>query len=279
MRSFWAMVAAAESVEEPEPDLMVWLSEQWWTPWVMLAGFSIVGLWMVRSIVHHHGRDRQIAKAAARAGMEYREQDGLGLSKVAFHHMSSGEGRGWTATHVVTMAARDGARVHAFDARSWVQLAVSERRDGERSVRRHRGGSDAGADRIVRKHSGATKTAAMAPLPIVAPHLVVGRENIVSKAFAAATRIDLDVESEFFNRSYHVIGTDRRFARAILDARMIDLMVSTEGRITFEFLGTWLLLHTEQLDPDLLPGLARLADEMRRVVPQLVIDRWSPSAV
>ena len=114
----------------------------------------------------------------------------------------------------------------------------------------------------------------MACLPFHAPRLVVGRENLVSKLFATATRIDLDVESEAFNRSYHVIGEDRSFARELLDARMIDLMVSTEGKITFEFFGHWLLLHTQQVDAGLMPGLARLADEMRRVVPSLVVQRW-----
>ena len=64
------------------------------------------------------------------------------------------------------------------------------------------------------------------------------------------------------------------FAREVLDARMVDLMVSTEGKITFEFLGRWLLLHTEQIEPELLPGLARLADEMRQVVPALVAQKW-----
>lgn len=277
MSSFWAVAIAAESVnpfEEPEEDGLVWLAEQWWTPWAMLAVFTIVGFWMVRSLVLHRGRAPQIERAAAASAMQYREQDGFGLSRVKFQHMARGEGRGWTASQVVTMEASDGADVHAFDVRSWTEYAVSERSNGERNMRRHRSGRGSVTDQIVRRYAGATQTAAMAPLSINAPQLVVGRENIVSKVFAAATRLDLDVESEFFNRSYHVIGTDREFAKAVLDAQMIDLMVSTEGKITFEFFGRWLLLHTEQLDPALMPGLARLADQMRQVVPQLVIDRW-----
>jgi hypothetical protein len=277
MSSFWAVAIAAESVnpfEEPEEDGLVWLAEQWWTPWAMLAVFTIVGFWMVRSLVLHRGRAPQIERAAAASAMQYREQDGFGLSTVKFQHMAKGEGRGWTASQVVTMEASDGADVHAFDVRSWTDYAVSELSDGEKKLRRHRLGRGSVTDQIVRRYAGATQTAAMAPLAINAPQLVVGRENIVSKVFAAATRLDLDVESEFFNRSYHVIGTDREFAKAVLDAQMIDLMVSTEGKITFEFFGRWLLLHTEQLDPALMPGLARLADQMRQVVPQLVIDRW-----
>ena len=271
MSSFWP----AAAIEEPREDgALVWLSEQWWTPWVLLAVFSVVGLWMIRSLLHHRGRDGQVARAATASGMDYRDQDGFGLSKVAFHHMARGDGRGWTASHVVTLTARDGAKIHAFDVRSWTEFAVNSNAQGEKTVRRSRVGEGRVSDRIQRKHQGATQSAAMAPLPINAPRLVVGRENLASKLFVTATRLDLDVESEMFNRSYHVIGEDRAFAREVLDARMVDLMVSTEGKITFEFLGRWLLLHSEQIEPELLPGLARLADEMRQVVPALVAQKW-----
>lgn len=282
MTPFWTGLAgmAQQPFEDPtEQDPLVWLSEQWWTPWVMLIGFCAVGLWMIRSLLHHRGRDRQVERAAQTSGMDYRAEDGFGLSKVGFHHMARGDGRGWTASHVVTLTSRDGAKVHAFDVRSWTEFAVNETAQGEKTIRRARVGEGMASDRIMRKHQGATQSAAMAPLPINAPRLVVGRENLVSKVFASATRIDLDVESELFNRSYHVIGEDREFARAVLDAQMIDLMVSTEGKITFEFFGRWLLLSTEQIEPELMPGLARLADEMRRVVPPLVIRKWGHTPV
>ncbi|MEQ8840963.1 MAG: hypothetical protein RIB98_08275 [Acidimicrobiales bacterium] len=272
MKSFWP---AAQPFEDPDDgDALVWLSEQWWTVWVFLVISLVVGLWILRSIAHHRGRGRQISAAAADAGMDYREQDGFGLSRVGFHHMASGDGRGWTASHVVTLTGRDGAKVHTFDVRAWTEFAVNTKANGDRTMARARVGNRRAGDRITRKHQGATRSAAMAPLPIHAPRLVIGRERLVSKAFATATRIDLDVESEFFNRNYHVIGEDRRFAREILDAQMIDYMVSTEGKITFEFLGGWLLLHTVQVTPDLVPGLARLADEMRRAVPPLVVQKW-----
>ena len=222
--------------------------------------FTVVGLWMIRSLLHHRGRSHRIERAARAAGMDYREQDGFGLSRIEFHHMARGDGRGWTANHVVTHEARDAVKVHAFDVRSWTEYRVTEDRNGEKTVRRRRAGEGSRTDRILRRHQGATQTAAVAPLPINAPRLVIARENAASKLFTRATRLDVDVESEAFNRSYHVIGADLGFARELLDARMIDLMVSTEGRITFEFFGTWLLLHTDQLDPELLPGLARLAE-------------------
>ena len=260
-----------------EEDLFTWLSDQWWTPWVMFGVSIVVGLWMIRSLVLHRGRAHQIERAAASAGMQYREQDGFGLSKLGFHHMARGDGKGWSASHVVTMDHGGRRKTHAFDVRSWVEYTVTEDRQGQQVVRRGTSKDSPASAKVVRKFTGGTSTAALAKLPINAPRLVIARENLASKLFSAATRLDLDVESEAFNRWYHVIGSDRAFAREILDARMIDFMTQTEGKISFEFHGNWLLLHTVQLEPELMPGLARLAEQMSRVVPQLVIDRW-PSA-
>ena len=56
-----------------DDDFLTWLSGQWWAPWAMLVVFMVVGLWMIRSMVIHRGRARQIERAAAAAGMRYRE--------------------------------------------------------------------------------------------------------------------------------------------------------------------------------------------------------------
>ena len=69
---------------------------------VMLAVFSIVGLWMIRSLLHHRGRDRQVRMAAEAAGMGYREHDGFGLSKIALRRISVVMIRTWAPPLIVT---------------------------------------------------------------------------------------------------------------------------------------------------------------------------------
>ncbi|MEZ5167449.1 MAG: hypothetical protein R2695_13515, partial [Acidimicrobiales bacterium] len=173
MSSFWTLVGVASS-DQSEEDVFVWLSEQWWTPWAMLVAFSAVGFWMVRSMVLHRGRVHQIEAAARRSGMTFREEDGFALSRIEFLHMARGEGRGWTAANVVTHTGRaDGASIHAFDVRPWTEYAINAGADGERTRRRHRPGRGMASDRIVRRHEGATRTAAIAPLPCHAPRLVI----------------------------------------------------------------------------------------------------------
>lgn len=249
-----------------------WLSEQWWTPWVILIIAMVIGLWMLRSLVIHRGRERLVARAAAASGMRYQEQDGAGLGRIRFRTFPSGDGQGWTATNVVTWPTSSGD-VHAFDVRGWTEFEQIDAADGDRGLRRKRAGS-ASTARIVRRHQGSTTSGAVASLPINAPTTLIARENVASKLFSAATRLDIDTESEFFNRSYHVISDDREFARALLDAQMIDLIVRGEGKISFEFFGRYLLLHTVRAEAQLLPGLARFAGEFSSVVAPLVQQRW-----
>ena len=75
----------------------------------------------------------------------------------------------------------------------------------------------------------------------------------------------------------HVITDDAEFARSLLDAQMIDLMLRGEGKISFEFFGHYLLLHTVRVEPELVAGLARFAAEFSSVVPPLVQERWPAS--
>ena len=263
---------------ESDDELFTWLSEQWWTPWVLFAITMVVGLFMVRSLVVHRGRGPRISRAAAASGMRYSAQDPKSLSSLSFAHLGTADGTGWTAVDVVIHEGRDGIESYAFDVRTWTEYEVVEGDDGERSYRRRRAGRPSVSSRLVRRHRGATRTAAITPIGLNAPRLVVARENVASKLFSRVARLDLDVESESFNRSYHVLCDDRAFARTLLDARMVDLMVQSEGRISFEFVGPWALLHTTRIEPELLPGLARYAEELRSVVPRLAVERW-PSAV
>jgi hypothetical protein len=274
---FTTLVQQSSKVE-PGQDLTDWLAERWWAPLVLCIGLCAVGLWMIRSMVIHRGRAVQIRRAAEVAGMRYSHHDSQGLSRTAYKQFANGDGRGWSATNVVTNRSSDGLLAHGFDARSWTELDLTETGDGDRFYRIRRSRDDApGFSKVVRRYQGATRSAAVTELPLDAPRLMVVRENVASKLFAAATRVDFDVESEMFNRSYHVMSDSRAFARALLDARVVDLMARTEGLISFEFVGSRVLLTTVLLEPELIPGLVDLAEELRSVIPQLAVDRWPRS--
>ncbi len=96
-------------------------------------------------------------------------------------------------------AERGPAIVHAFDAHSFTEHEVNQRRGRSNTIRR-----------------GSKVTAAIVGLPINAPRTLITHESLASKLFATGTRLDLDVESDLFNTTYHVISEDRRFARHLL---------------------------------------------------------------
>ena len=234
------------------------LSEAWWTPLLLLVGVVAVGLWMLPSLVKRRGRSEQIQKAALAAGHRFQEQDGPGLARNRFRLLAPDSRSTWIASNVVT-AERGAAIVHVFDAHSCIEHEVNQRRGRSKTIRRSR---------------GSKVTAAIVGLPINAPRTLITHENLASKLFATATRLDLDVESDLFNTTYHVISEDRRFARHLLEARLIDLIVRSEGRMAFEFLGSRLLVSAPLLEPELMPGLAGYVQQFPGVIGAVVADRW-----
>ena len=234
------------------------LSEAWWTPFLMLGVVVAIGLWMLPSLVKHRGRAEQIQKAALAAGHRFQEQDGPGLARNRFRLLVPDGRSKWIASNVVT-ADRGPAIVHVFDARSYTEHEVDQPEGRSKTVRRGR---------------GSTVTAAIVSLPINAPRTLITHENLASKLFTTATRLDLDVESDLFNTKYHVISEDRRFARDLLEARVIDLIVQSEGRMAFEFLGSRLLVRAPLLEPELMPGLAGYVQRFPGVIGAVVADRW-----
>ena len=246
------------SVDETERTVVDVVSEAWWTPWLMIGVVVVIGLWMLPSLVKHRGRAEQIDRAARAVGHRFQEQDGPALARNRFRLLSPDGRTKWIASNVVT-ADRGPAIVHAFDARSYTEHEVEEQGGGSKTVRRGR---------------GSTVTGAIVTLPINAPRTLITHENLASKVFTTATRLDLDVESDLFNTKYHVISEDRRFARDLLDARVIDLIVRSEGRLAFEFLGSRLLVRAPLLEPELIPGLIGYVQQFPGVVGAVVADRW-----
>jgi hypothetical protein len=119
-------------------------------------------------------------------------------------------------------------------------------------------------------------TAALVALPFVAPHLTISTETFWSKAKRAVGMRDIEVESPEFNDLYQVRCDDERFAISLLDQEMIAWMLSPNsggGSVTFEFGGTWMLCHCEQIEIELLPGMLEWGQSVRARLP-LVLSEW-----
>lgn len=243
-------------------------SEMRWIMWGLVAAAVVVGIWTIPSLVKHRGRGPAIEKAALASGMRFQEQDGPGLGRLRFQMLVPTNGLNWNANHVVT-SERYGSPAHAFDIRVWTEVEVTEN-DGSRRPF----APEPASKKVVRQTRGKTASGCVVTLPINAPRLLIVRENFASKLLASVSRVDLDLESDLFNRTYHVLTSDRRFAQSVLDARVLDLIVQGEGRMEYEFFGTKLLIRTPMLEPELLPGLVTYGEQFPNVISGLVRDRW-----
>jgi hypothetical protein len=219
---------------------------------LVVAAVAIYRLLQTGRSLH---RELDIQEIAAKAGLHYAETDPFDGTRVAFDLFTKGDGRG--AENVLWRdAGDDGRSFRAFDY--WYYEETQDRSSGT-SKTYHR------------------FSCAMAYIGSSFPDLTVMKEGLLAKAMSAAAGGDIDFESEEFNRMFAVQCDDRRFASALIDPRMIDVLLSTKGELTFSFRGRWLLIWRKQVPAKLLPGLLAVAERVVATIPKVVWDLY-PSA-
>ena len=241
--------------------------------WLLMGGAFLAALVSIPVLVRHRGRGPGIEKAAKQSGLRFQEQDGADLGRYRFNLLVPTKGLQWTASHVVT-SQRNGTPAHGFDIRVWTEVEIDER--GER--RSWLSKDTAAPTKTVRQTRAKPASGCIVDLPLNAPRVMIVKENLASKLLAAVARVDLDVESDFFNRTYHVLTSDRAFAEALLNAQVLDLIVQGEGKMEFEFFGTKLLIRTPVLEPELMPGLVAYGERFPSAISALVKDRYRNAA-
>jgi hypothetical protein len=209
--------------------------------WVIVMGVGgIAGMLRLK-------RRQEAASVAARAGLQYSAADPFDCARVSFHLFRKGDGRG--ADNVMWWEPGDGHVFRVFDY--WF---YDEHRDqyGRTSKTYHR------------------STCAMALVGSAWPEIQIVREGIAAKMLSHVAGGDIDFESEEFNRTFAVHCPDRRFASALIDPQMLELLLSTKGELNFELKGRWLLVWTSPIAPKLMPGLLRVAEQFVATIPKVV---------
>jgi uncharacterized protein DUF3137 len=187
---------------------------------------------------------------AAQHGFEYSARDPFDLTAWPFRLFTRGEGQG--AENVMWGEWR-GVAITAFDY--WYYTEQQNSR-GQRS-------------RSYRRFS-----CAMVEVSASFPHLEVSREGLLS---ALADRLgleDIELESPEFNRRYNVRAADRQFAYTLLDARMIDWLVSFDQGLAFEVLGNRVLAYRSRVHPHLLLPLLGTLEMFRRRIPRVALSLY-----
>ena len=223
---------------------------------IVLVVFAVLSVAGTISALLRAKRAAQIPGIAARAGLEYAETDPFNCTRVGFHLFTKGDGRG--AENVMWREPGDGHVYRVFDYWFYDEHR-SESGEPQRTYHR--------------------SSCAMALVGSAWPDITIVREGLVEKMLAKVAGGDIDFESEEFNRLFAVRCQDRRFASALIDAQMLEFLLSTQGALNFEVKGRWLLIWRDPVAPKLMPGLLGVAQRFVEHIPPVVWDLYPSTFV
>jgi hypothetical protein len=204
---------------------------------IFILVFAVISAAGTIAAVLRAKRAAQIGDNASRAGLQNSASDPFDCARVSFTLFARGDGRG--AENVMWREPGDGHVYRVFDF--WYY----DEYKGEQ-----------GPERIYHRSS-----CAMALVGSSWPDITIEREGLLNKVITKIAGDDIEFESEEFNRLFAVHCRDRRFASALLDAQMLDFLLTTKGELNFELKGRWLLVWTDPVNPKLMPGLLAIAEQ------------------
>jgi hypothetical protein len=221
---------------------------------IFVAIALLVGLVVWLSWHLKKKRREEMARMARQLGLDYSPQDTRGCLSLPFALLARGDGRG---TENLLWGTWQGMAVQEFDY--WY---YEESRDSEGH----------------RTRSYYRFSCAVASIDAVCSPLSLGRENLFTRVADGVGLRDIEFESEQFNRAFNVKCKDRKFANDLIDARMMQWLLSIEGAYSFEVSGGWILCFTKRRRPtELIPLLGTL-QQFHQQVPRVVYDLYGSDA-
>lgn len=225
-----------------------------WVFW-LVGGLIAVGV-----AIHRHlrkeRRKREMRAFAGKAGLRYSHRDPFGTVRLGFRLFRQGDGRG---VEHVCWGTTGGVEARLFDFWYYEQT---------RDQRGH-------THRYYRYFS-----CAMIRIPgIYGPRLTVEPEGVFSRLADAVGFRDLQFESEDFNRAFQVeVAGEDRFAYAVLDAAMIEWLLTAARQHRFETLGDLVLVSTSPRSAAGMWDLLSVARGFRDRVPAVVAELYPAAA-
>lgn len=220
-------------------------------PLVFIAVLLVAGSVAVASFVLKQRRREATVAFGLQYNLVYSRDDPTGLLSLDFRLFRAGDGRG-----IENVLSGDWQGLRVWEADYWYYTESTDSK-GHRSKSYHR------------------FSVVVTDLELFVPRVSIERENLMTRLADALSFHDLDFESEAFNREFQVKGSDREFAYKLIDARMMQWLLSTEGRFGFELSGPALLVWCQRRRPTELVPVLGSAKMFRDHIPQLVRDEYS----
>jgi hypothetical protein len=191
-------------------------------------------------------RREALAGFARQYGMTYSPDDTFGIVNYPFHLFSRGDGRGCE-----NIMYGDWKGMPVQEADYWYYEETTDS-NGRRS----------------RSYSRFSVVVANAGVDV--PAVSVEKENLMTRLADHVGLHDIEFESEDFNRAYNVKSGDREFCFKLIDARMMQWMLGTDGQFGFEVAGPRLLVYCKRRGPTELVPLLGTAKAFNDHIPNLV---------
>ncbi len=187
---------------------------------------------------------------ARQYGLEYSQEDPFDLLSYDFHLLGLGDGRG--CENVVSGAW------HGMPAKEADYWYYEETSDGHGH----------------RSRSYKYFSILIADVEATLPYVSISKETLFSRMADHLGFHDIAFESDDFNREFQVKSPDREFAFKLVDARMMQWLLSTEGTCGFEVRGSNLLVYARRLKPAELALLFGITKGFQDRVPRLVWNEY-----
>jgi len=214
---------------------------------VVIAGAAALSFYLKQK------RRDELAVFAAQQGLQYSPDDVIGLMDPSFRLFQMGDGRG---SENVVWGTWQGLPIAEGDY--WY---YTESTDGQG----HR----------TRTYHRFSVAEVQLEKGVFLPYVSITHENLLTAIGDHLGFRDIDFESDDFNRLFNVRSQDREFAFKLIDARMMEWLLSTGGQFAFEIAGGKVLAYCRRLGPsDLIPIIGS-AKAFHDHVPQLVWTEYS----
>jgi hypothetical protein len=216
--------------------------------WILVGGLAvIIGGATLMQTYRRNQRQRLLPAVARGAGLDFSHEDRFNCAALPLPLFRKGKGR--EVENVMWRPDAAGAPVRVFDYGYY-----TEHRDNYGQVRRQWYRFSC----ALIQHNGSW------------PPLRIQHEGLLDKVGRAVGVTDIDFESEEFNRAFFVSCDDRRFASALIDPQMMELLLTTGGVVSLETTGRFLLLAADQVEAVVMPRMLALAEDVLAHVPPVV---------
>jgi hypothetical protein len=211
---------------------------------VGIVAFIVGCIWL--GIYAKKQRRRALAAIAAKLGLQYSRDDPYALDNFPFALFEKGDGRG---CNNVLAGSWQGLDVRAFDYWYYDETTSSK----------------GGSSRSYHFFSCVETT-----LDMVASHVTLTHETLFTRLADHIGFADIQFESEQFNRMFRVKCDDSKFATDLVDARMMQWLLATQGAWSFELLDNSVLLYSNRLAPQKVPLMLVAMQQFLQHVPRVM---------